>query len=414
MNTAPVYGLLGQSLKHSYSVPVHQAFGCPDYRLIEIAPEGLADFFAQTRIGGLNVTIPYKRAVMAYCDNLSAEAQAIGSVNTIVQAANGQRIGHNTDFFGLRHTAERAGIDWHQKKVLVFGSGGAALTAQAVARTQGARAAVLISRHGPETYAHLERHADAEVLINATPVGMYPQVGVLPADPALFPRCTGLIDLIYNPRRTAFLMRGESLGIPCADGLPMLVAQAAAAEELFFSRPIAAEEIEQVTADLRRERTNIVLIGMPGCGKSTIGAALATLSGRPLIDIDAEIANKNGPIAAIFAQAGEAAFRQLEQEHIARAGKESGSIIVTGGGAVTTPANLPALRQNGRIYHLERALHLLAREGRPLSLNGDLEAMYTARRPLYHQFADATRENRGNPHDVANTIWKDFYAHTDY
>ena len=194
----------------------------------------------------------------------------------------------------------------------------------------------------------------------------------------------------------------------------MLVAQAAAAEELFFSRPIAAEEIEQVTADLRRERTNIVLIGMPGCGKSTIGAALATLSGRRLIDIDAEIANNNGPIAAIFAQAGEAAFRQLEQEHIARAGKESGSIIVTGGGAVTTPTNLPALRQNGRIYHLERALHLLAREGRPLSLNGDLEAMYTARRPLYHQFADATRENRGNPHDVANTIWKDFYAHTDY
>ena len=184
MSTAPVYGLLGQSLKHSYSVPVHQAFGCPDYRLIEIAPETLADFFAQTRIGGLNVTIPYKRAVMAYCDTLSAEAQAIGSVNTIVQAANGQRIGYNTDVFGLRHTAERAGIDWHQKKVLVFGSGGAALTAQAVARTQGARAAVLISRHGPETYAHLERHADAEVLINATPVGMYPQVGVLPADPA--------------------------------------------------------------------------------------------------------------------------------------------------------------------------------------------------------------------------------------
>ena len=279
-----IYGLLGRKLGHSWSVPIHAALGCVDYRLIELKPEELGAFLARGDIGGLNVTMPYKRDVMPYCDVIDAMAREIGSVNTIVRRADGKLYAYNTDAAGFCFMARRAGIDFAGKKTLVLGSGGASLTARACARQLGAREVVGISRSGPDNYGNLDRHADAEVVVNTTPVGMYPNNGAAAVDLRCFPRCTGVLDVIYNPRRTALLLQAEALGIPCSDGLPMLVAQAVAAEEHFFGRSIAERENERVLALLRREMTNIVLIGMPGSGKSTVGTALAVLTGREAVD----------------------------------------------------------------------------------------------------------------------------------
>ena len=275
-----VYGLLGRKLGHSWSAPIHAALGCADYRLIELEPEELGAFLAREDIGGLNVTIPYKRDVMAYCDVLDPMAEAIGSVNTLVRRADGKLYGYNTDAAGFCFMAQRAGIGFAGKKTLVLGSGGASRTAAACAKKLGAREVVVISRSGENNYTNLGRHADAERIVNTTPVGMYPNNGAAAVDLTAFPACAGVLDLIYNPRRTALLLQAEELGIPCSDGLPMLVAQAKAAEEHFFDRTIADSENERILAQLRREMTNLVLIGMPGSGKSAVGAALAALTGR--------------------------------------------------------------------------------------------------------------------------------------
>lgn len=404
-----IYGLLGRKLGHSWSVPIHAALGCADYRLIELKPEELGTFLARGDIGGLNVTMPYKRDVMQYCDVIDAMAREIGSVNTIVRRADGKLYAYNTDAAGFCFMARRAGIDFAGKKTLVLGSGGASLTARACARQLGAREVVVISRSGPDNYGNLDRHADAEVVVNTTPVGMYPNNGAAAVDLRCFPRCAGVLDVIYNPRRTALLLQAEALGIPCSDGLPMLVAQAVAAEEHFFGRSIAERENERVLALLRREMTNIVLIGMPGSGKSTVGTALAVLTGREAVDIDACIVEKAGcPIPEIFARGGEAAFRALEREATAACGALSGKILLTGGGVVKTPENYAALHQNGRVYQILRPLELLATDGRPLSQGADLAAMWAERAPLYERFRDAAVENCGTVEETAETIWRDF------
>ena len=408
--TMAVYGLIGRTLGHSWSVPIHRELGCDGYKLIELEPEELAGFFAEEDIGGLNVTIPYKLEVKRFCGSLADSARRVGSVNTIVKDASGALVGHNTDLCGLLYAMESAGISMKGRKVLIFGSGGASLSAQAAADIQGAREAVVISRSGPDNYRNLSRHADAEILVNATPLGMYPRTGAMAADPAFFQKCVGVVDMIYNPRRTAFLLRAEELGIPCTDGLPMLVAQAAAAEELFTGREGACGEIPRIVAMLRRQMMNIVLIGMPGCGKSSTGRELAALTGRPLVDIDEEIVKSQGrSIEEIFASDGEAEFRRLEREHTAAAGRESGKILVTGGGVVKDfEGNYPSLHQNGRICHLERDVLLLNREGRPLSRNADLDAMYAERLPLYRKFRDAEVANTGPLREVAEAVWRDF------
>ncbi len=384
-----VYGLLGRKLGHSWSAPIHAALGCADYRLIELEPEELGAFLAREDIGGLNVTIPYKRDVMAYCDVLDPMAEAIGSVNTLVRRADGKLYGYNTDAAGFCFMAQRAGIGFAGKKTLVLGSGGASRTAAACAKKLGAREVVVISRSGENNYTNLGRHADAERIVNTTPVGMYPNNGAAAVDLTAFPACAGVLDLIYNPRRTALLLQAETLGIPCSDGLPMLVAQAKAAEEHFFDRLIADRENERILAQLRREMTemtNLVLIGMPGSGKSTVGAALAALTGREAIDIDARIAEKAGcSIPEIFAKGGEAAFRALEREVTAACGA-----------------------QNGRIYQLLRPLELLPTDGRPLSQGADLAAMWAERAPLYERFRDAAIDNSGTVEQTAQAIWRDF------
>lgn len=408
-----IYGLIGRKLTHSFSVPVHRELGNSAYRLIELEPEALAGFLSRGDLGGVNVTIPYKRKVMEFCDRLSPEARESGSVNTLVPSGSGALAGFNTDAYGLDYMARRAGVRLKGAKVLIFGSGGASLTAQYLARRSGAREVVVISRTGRENYENLSRHGDAGVLINATPVGMYPHNGAAVVDASLFSGLSGVLDLVYNPRRTALLMQAERLKLPCSDGLPMLVAQAKAAAELFFGTAIAGGEMERIIGKMRRELTNIVLIGMPGCGKSTVGLALSRLSGRELIDLDEVIVREAGrSIPEIFAASGEKAFRRFEGEAAAAAGKECGKIIVTGGGVVKEEQNYPSLRQNGRLYHLWRDPALLAREGRPLSEKGDLEAMARERLPLYERFRDAVIDNTGTPDGVAAQIWRDFNAHS--
>ena len=407
-----VYGLLGRKLGHSWSVPIHAALGNGAYRLLELEPEELAPFLRREDIGGLNVTIPYKRDVMPYCDVIDPAAAAIGSVNTLVRRPDGKLYAWNTDAAGFCCMARRAGISFAGVKTVVLGSGGASRTAAACARSLGARETVVISRSGPNNYENLSRHADADIVVNATPVGTYPGNGASPVDLAAFPRCRGVLDLVYNPRRTALLLQAEALGIPHSDGLPMLVDQARAAEEHFFGRAIPESETERILSQLRRETCNIVLIGMPGSGKSTVGALLAELTGREAVDIDQRIEARAGrSIPEIFAQGGEAAFRTLEQEETAQAGKLSGKILLTGGGVVKTPANYAALHQNGRIYQLLRDLDALPTDGRPLSQGADLAAMWAQRAPLYERFRDAAADNNGAAADTAAAIWRDFCVH---
>ena len=408
-----IYGLLGRKLGHSWSVPIHAALGNGAYRLLELEPEDLAPFLRRDDIGGLNVTIPYKRDVMPLCDAIDPAAEAIGSINTLVRRPDGALVGYNTDIDGFRYMARRAGISLAGKKVVILGSGGASLTAQAAARQEGAAEIAVISRSGPDNYGNLSRHAGGEILVNTTPVGMYPGNGASPVDLAAFPALEGVLDVIYNPRRTALLLQAEERGIPCSDGLPMLVAQASAAEERFFGKTIPAGENERILAQLRREMTNVVLIGMPGSGKTTVGAALARLTGREAVDLDQMIEAAAGcSIPEIFAREGEAGFRAREAAAAAEAGKRTGVILLTGGGIVKTAANYDALHQNGRIYQLVRDLSLLPTEGRPLSQGADLEAMWRERAPLYQRFRDAKIDNSGTVEDTAAAIWRDFCEHS--
>ena len=233
-----IYGLIGETLKHSWSVPIHQALGCDSYRLYELKPEELGSFLNQNRIGGLNVTIPYKKAVIPYCASIDPYAESIGAVNTLVPDDEGKLHGFNTDALGLSYIARRSGISFQDAKVVVLGSGGTSLTARAVARNEGAREIIVISRNGENNYENLSRHADADILINTTPVGMYPHNGECLVDLKAFSALRGVLDVVYNPARTALLLQAEELGIPHSDGLPMLVAQAVAAEEKFFDREI--------------------------------------------------------------------------------------------------------------------------------------------------------------------------------
>lgn len=349
----------------------------------------------------MNVTIPYKKAVIPYCKALSPAAARIGSVNTLVRRADGW-YGDNTDYDGFCYMARDFAIAG--KKALVLGNGGVSLTVQQALRDLGAREAVVISRRGPDNYQNLARHADAQIIANATPVGMYPNNGASPLDLAGFPRLEGVLDLIYNPARTALLLQAERRGIACNGGLEMLVAQAKRAAELFTGRAIADSEIERITRSLAGQMQNIVLIGMPGCGKTTLGKALADRLGRPFYDADAVLEQRTGrSIPEIFRCDGEAAFRALETQTLAELGKGSGAVIATGGGCVTRPENAPLLRQNGRVVWVKRPLDRLPVSGRPISQQMSAAAIYAQRRDRYAAFAAYTVENDG---PLAETLAK--------
>ena len=407
--TGKIYGLIGETLKHSWSVPIHHELGCVDYRLYELKTEELEPFLKNNEIGGLNVTIPYKKAVIPCCASIDPYAAAIGSVNTLVSDEDGWLHGFNTDALGLSYIARRSGISFSGAKAVILGSGGTSLTAQAVARQEGAQEVIVVSRSGENNYTNITRHSDADILINTTPVGMYPHNGECPVSLGIFPSLSGVLDVIYNPQRTALLMQAEERGIPHSGGLPMLVAQAVRAEEKFFGKAIPDSEIERITALLRRDMTNIVLIGMPGSGKTTIGTLLAEISGRETIDIDEEIVRIAGcSIPELFQTIGEEGFRKMETEAVRDAGKQSGKIIMTGGGVVTRQENYAPLHQNGRIYQLERDLSRLPVDGRPISQKTPLEELARKRAPLYRAFRDVLVSNNAAPSDAAEMIWRDF------
>lgn len=397
-------GLLGGKLGHSYSPQIHSHLGDYSYVLFEKQPQELEDFLKNGDFTGLNVTIPYKKAVIPYCAELSPRAQELGAVNTIVRRSDGTLIGHNSDFFGFETMLRSSGLDVAGRKVLVLGSGGASNTAVAVLREQGADV-VVISRGGENHYGNLQLHSDAAVIVNATPVGMYPNVDQSPVGLAAFPALEGVLDLIYNPARTKLLLDAENRGIVACNGLEMLVAQAKESAEWFTGKAISDDFVTAIHRELKNQMENIILVGMPGSGKSTVGKRLAEMTGKTFVDADAYLVEKAGrSIPDIFADTGEAGFRTLETEVLAELGKQSGLILATGGGCVTQARNLPLLHQNGTMFWLQRDISILPVDGRPLSQTTKLEEMYAIRKPMYERFADYTIDNNSDPASAAQTI----------
>ena len=389
------YGLLGERLGHSFSPQIHRDLAGYDYQLLPTPPEAVEDLFARRAFQGLNVTIPYKRTVMPLCDEIDPRAAAIGAVNTVVNR-NGRLTGYNTDIDGFLYMARRAGVDMAGKKVVILGSGGTSRTARAAAGELGAREIVTVSRHGEDNYQNLSRHADAQVLVNTTPVGMYPNWGQSPVSLESFPALEGVLDVVYNPLRTALLLQAEERGLPCSCGLPMLVAQAKRAAELFTGQNIDDSRTEAVLHGLRRQLTSIVLIGMPGCGKTTVGRALAEKLGRTFVDLDEEIVRRAGTsIPEIFAREGEAGFRERESALVREFGERTGLVVSTGGGVVTRRENYIPLKQNGLLLHLRRDPAALPTDGRPLSQATAPEELWRRRAPLYAAFADGEIDNNG-------------------
>ena len=383
------FGLLGRRLGHSFSPQIHACLGDPDYVLFEKEPEEIENFLKSGEFAALNVTVPYKQAVMPFLDGISDEAERIGAVNTIIRE-NGRLIGHNTDYYGFFQTVKRAGISVEGRKAVVLGSGGASKTVKTVLTDLGASDVVIVSRTGESNYSNLDRHADAVLLVNATPVGMYPDNYKSPVDLRAFPKCECVIDLIYNPEKTMLIQQALSLGIPAYNGLWMLVAQAKKARELFENKSIDDGEISKVYKKLALESRSIALIGMPGCGKSTTAKLLSAKTGRRILSLDSLIEEKAGiSIPQIFASYGEEHFRRIENEVLREASKIPGVIIDCGGGIVTRSENFAPLKQNAFVVFLNRGWENLPTDGRPLSLGGKNRELYTVRLPLYRQFCDA-------------------------
>ncbi len=404
------YGLIGERLGHSYSEVIHRAFGAYDYTLHSLPPDELEHFFQTSNFRGINVTIPYKKSVIPFCAELSETAQKIGSVNTIVRRPDGSLYGDNTDYFGFVAMARLAGIDFTGKRVAILGSGGTSLTAQAVTADAGASAVTVVSRKGPVTCDHLGVAAQADVVINTTPVGMYPNNDASPVPLERFPNCSGVLDVIYNPLRTRLLSAAREAGIPHAGGLYMLTAQAARAYEVFRNEPMPDNILQSVYHRLTADVSNLVLVGMPGCGKSTVGRMLAERLNRPFVDLDEVVAGQAGKtVPEIFAQEGEAAFRRMEAAAASETGKQKGLVIACGGGAILTAENRAALRQNGRVYWLQRAIGQLETSGRPLSTGLDaLFALARQREPLYRLASDCIIDNNGLPETTVQQILEDF------
>ena len=394
-----LYGLIGAKLGHSYSKIIHEQLAGYQYELIPLPTEAEARAFMERRaFTAINVTIPYQQLVIPYCDEIDPKAKAIGAVNTIVNRG-GKLYGYNTDYAGFAYLARAHNIDFTGKTVLILGTGGTHSTVEAVCRDGGAGTILSASRtgkFGALTYNEAMRRRDVQIIVNTTPCGMYPNVGQCLLDPTAFPALEALLDVIYNPFRTELLLRAEEHGITAAGGFEMLVAQAVYAAQHFTGRFYATDSvIPTASRRLRRQLANVSLIGMPGCGKSTIGSALAKQLGKTFVDLDEEIERRTGNnIPDIFAREGEEAFRRYEAETLADVAKHTGQIIACGGGVIKNPANVRALRQNGSVLWVQRPLGKLATGGRPLSQGGAaLKQLQAERTPLYQAAADAVLDN---------------------
>lgn len=412
------YGLIGEKLPHSFSALIHRQLFDYEYELKELRPDELELFMRARDFQAINVTIPYKEAVIPYLDDMDDVAASIGAVNTIVHR-NGKLYGYNTDFLGLCALIERSGISLTDKKVLILGSGGTSKTAMAVARRLGCAVAWRVSRTAREgclTYEQAKvHHWDAQVIINTTPCGMYPNSGESPVDLSDYPHLEGVVDVIYNPLRTRLVCDALRRGVPAVGGLYMLVAQAAFAAERFVGSSVLPERIDEIYRCLLAEKENIVLVGMPACGKSTVGKRLAEMLDRPFVDTDALIVDKTGcAIPALFERVGESGFRDYEAQVVAEVSVRQGAIIATGGGAVLRPENVERLKENGRLYFLDRSVGLLtATADRPLSATpAELQRRYAERYPIYSAVCDAKIVADGSSEEVANLIREGFlYEH---
>ncbi len=386
--------------------------GAYRYELLEMEPREAVAFVQARRYRGLNVTIPYKKLVLPLCDWVEPGAAEAGCANTLV-LRGGRLEGYNTDIGGFEYLAGRAGIAFAGGKTLVLGSGGAGAAAALCARRLGAGSVVTVSRGGEENYGNLFRHHDAEVLVNATPVGMYPAGGASPVTLEGFTRLRGVLDMVYNPLRTALALDAARRGIPAACGLPMLAAQAVLSSGLFTGTAAPLYRTEEIVRAVAGRMGSLVFVGMPGCGKSTVGKAAAAALGKRFVDTDEEIEKRTGrPIPAFFQERGEAAFRDMESAVIAEAGREGGLVIATGGGTVLREENYLPLRANGLIVGLRRDIDRLPRQGRPLSQGADLLELSLERMPRYERFAGAWIDNNGRVEDTVRAALEAYDADT--
>ncbi len=400
-----MYGLLGEKLGHSFSPEIHSMLGNYEYRLFEVEENELENFIKHGEWDGINVTIPYKKTVMSYLDEISENAQKIGSVNTVVRRSDGTLFGDNTDYYGFLYTVKRSGINFDGKKVLVLGTGGASLAIKAVISDLNAGEIICISRSGENNYQNIKNHADADIIVNTTPVGMYPKNLVSPVKASDFTRLSAVFDIIYNPQKTQLVLDAEKLDIPAFSGLSMLVAQAKRASEIFFDKEIDDSVTEKILKKVSTDMKSIVLIGMPGSGKSSIGTFLAEKTGREFLDTDEEAEKIAGssPAEIIEAQ-GEKSFRKIENEAVKSICKLSGKIIATGGGVVTNEDNFDAIRQNSTVFFINRDISVLPTDNRPLSQKNSLDDMFKIRLPLYRKFCDFEIDGNGTIEEVAQRI----------
>lgn len=406
------FGLLGRTLGHSFSPRIHNALGNTNYELFKREPSQLQEFFADQELQGINITFPYKVNALEACDVVDPRAERIGCVNTMVRK-DGKWHGYNTDYDGFVFTLEHAGINVSGKECIILGDGASSATVHVALEDLGAKSITHLSRKTAPLYTDAPNYYEtAQIIINCTPIGMYPHNPANLIDIMQFSKLEGVVDLIYNPRRTVLLLQAEMMDIPYCDGLPFLVAQGVEAANHFQGESFGTKEIEQILRDMRREKENIILIGMPGVGKTTVGKAIGKEMGRTCIDVDQELAKEIGDISTYITEQGEAAFREKEAEMIAKLGTETGLVISTGGGCVTVPKNYAHLRQNGRIYQLTQPVEKLSTSGRVLSSGGieRLRELEETRTPMYESFAQCIVEHNRNAPETVAAILEDFEA----
>ena len=404
------FGLLGRTLGHSFSPRIHSALGNTNYELFEREPSQLQEFFDDPELQGINITIPYKVNALEACEVVDPRAERIGCVNTMVRK-DGKWHGYNTDYDGFVFTLQHAGIDVASKECIILGDGASSATVHVALEDLGAKNIVHLSRKTAPFYGDAPNYYEtAQIIINCTPIGMYPHNPANLIDITQFSKLEGVVDLIYNPRRTILLLQAEMMEIPHCDGLPFLVAQGVEAANHFQGESFGTKEIEQILRDMRCEKENIILIGMPGVGKTTVGKALGEEMGRTCVDVDQELEKEIGDISTYITEQGEPAFREKEAEMIAKLGTQTGLVISTGGGCVTVPKNFAHLRQNGRIYQLTQPIENLSTTGRVLSSGGldRLRELEEIRTPMYESFAQCIVEHKRNAPETVAAILEDF------